>query len=151
MPAAGQLLMQKTLFLLLPPVKHVIFYLLQKCNKEINLVLELIILKRNYINSIIFLRLKRRGEKNLPKNFCGVDLLRLVMLTDSLSTKWIFSLDGCSTGLETVSILTDSSTTQRRIQVTRGKRLELLNIWSPGLMGYLVMSGCWLLSGGPES
>lgn len=46
---------------------------------------------------------------NSPKNFCGVDLLRLVMLIASLSTNWIFSLDGWSTGLVIVSILTDSA------------------------------------------
>lgn len=53
-------------------------------------------------------------KKNLPKNFCGVDLLRLVMLIASLSTNWIFSLDGWSTGLVIVSIVPDSSPANRK-------------------------------------
>lgn len=55
--------------------------------------------------------------ENSPKNFCGVDLLRLVMLIASLSTNCIFSLDDWSAGLVTVSILTDSSPANKKLQV----------------------------------
>lgn len=45
----------------------------------------------------------KKNKKNSPKNFCGVDLLRLVMLIASLSTCWILSLDGLA-GLVIFSI-----------------------------------------------
>lgn len=48
---------------------------------------------------------KRNKKKTSPRNFCGVDLLRLVMLIASLSTNWTFLLDGWSTGLVIVSML----------------------------------------------
>ena len=96
--------------------------------------------------------------KTLPKNFWGVDLLRLVMLFASLSTNGSFSVDGWITGLLIGSGSGESSpNTAGSLSLVRARtRLRYVvsdmhyNGWTGTLCessGYLVLMGCRWWSG----